>query len=70
MLLPRIIQKTNKNCRVLGKIPLVVSDKRVKYTSDDEIETMLPKSKKLYRDAIHQGKGQQEKVSSEDTREE
>ena len=61
--------KRHENCRVLGNIPLVISDKCVKYTSEDEVESMSPKTRKRYRDAMHQRKRQQELVSSDSRKE-
>ena len=55
MFVSRIFQR-DQNCSVLGNIPLVISDKHVKYTSEDEVESMSPKMRKRYRDAMHQRK--------------
>ena len=63
-----VIFSTSKICRVLGNIPSQVSDQCVKYTSEDDVESMSPNSRRRYRDAMHQRRRWKELVANDKTK--
>ena len=56
--------------RILGNAAPLVSDKRVKYGVNEDVDSMSPESKKRYRTAMRQRKQRQSHLDDDHARKE